>query len=286
MDRIVIPKIEFYITNVCNLTCQGCNRFNDYNFKGWQSWNDYADIYAKWGQLLDIQQVVILGGEPLLNSTVVNWARGLKNVWGRRTQILSNGTRLNHVSGLYEACLDLDVWVGISIHNNDEQDYFFDEVKKFLKGPITHVQGRSNNSYHADHCFTDANNVSIPLWRQNEFTEGAIKRTADGKYKLHNSDPELAHSVCSFAAYKNYHFIHGKLYKCGPVALFSEFDEQLDLGLSEQDRELIKSYRPLTLENFEEYHKEFFANLDNPIPQCKFCPESHRYETIYPIIKK
>ena len=31
---------EFYITNVCNLSCNGCNRFNNYKFRGFQRWED------------------------------------------------------------------------------------------------------------------------------------------------------------------------------------------------------------------------------------------------------
>jgi molybdenum cofactor biosynthesis enzyme MoaA len=40
-----INLLEVYITNVCNLSCRGCNRFNNYNFKGHQLWADHADEY-------------------------------------------------------------------------------------------------------------------------------------------------------------------------------------------------------------------------------------------------
>ena len=39
--RTFIPNIEFYITNVCNIACPQCNRFNNWNFKGHQIWKDY-----------------------------------------------------------------------------------------------------------------------------------------------------------------------------------------------------------------------------------------------------
>lgn len=38
MNRL--DYMEFYITNVCNLTCTGCNRFNNYKFKGFQRWTE------------------------------------------------------------------------------------------------------------------------------------------------------------------------------------------------------------------------------------------------------
>ena len=42
--------MEFYITNVCNLTCTGCNRFNNYKFKGFQRWADYKEEYTQWSK--------------------------------------------------------------------------------------------------------------------------------------------------------------------------------------------------------------------------------------------
>jgi len=50
MSKIKIPYAEFYIINVCNLACPGCNRFNNYNFVGYQRWADYADVYAQWAK--------------------------------------------------------------------------------------------------------------------------------------------------------------------------------------------------------------------------------------------
>ena len=40
--KLYLDYAEFYITNVYNLTCQGCNRFNNVKFKGWQGWNTFA----------------------------------------------------------------------------------------------------------------------------------------------------------------------------------------------------------------------------------------------------
>lgn len=283
---IHLHKIEFYITNVCNLTCEDCNRFNDYNFKGWQAWNDYADIYAQWSKLITIEQPVILGGEPLLNPTVMEWVDGIHQYWGSHIQILTNGSRINQTKGLYQRMKEFKCWIGLSLHNNDDVEYILGEVDQLLSAPIVRSVGKENTKGIADIKFTDANNVDVFAWYQTEFTKSSIFRNAAGNLTLHQSDPETAHKVCAFAQNKNYHFIRGKLYKCGPVALFPEFDQQFHLDISDGDRDLINSYRPLTLENFDEYHKEFFTELDNPIPQCKFCPASNAFKTIHPILKK
>ena len=268
------------MTNVCNLTCDGCNRFNNFSFSGWQRWSDYEETYTKWAEYIDIDRVVLLGGEPLLNPDILDWVYGINRVFGRNVQILSNGTRINKVKGLYEALTVNGNWMGISWHNPNTIGEFEQEVHKFLKGEITKVEkDHPANDFGCDMMWMDENKVKIPLWIQYDFYESAIKQTADGKFTLHNSDPTRAHNACGFARFKNYHFIRGKLYKCGPVALFPEFDQQHKFEISDEDRRLINSYRPLSADEYPERGAEFLENLDKQLPQCKFCPESLEYKT-------
>ena len=279
MKKHSFSKIEFYITNVCNLTCEGCNRFNNYSFAGWQQWSDHEADYTKWAEYVDIDKIVILGGEPLLNPDILDWVYGINRIFKRNVQILSNGTRLNKVKGLYEALQANGNWMGISWHNPDTIDEFEAEVYKFLKGDIVKV-GRDDprNIFGAEIAWIDENNVSIPLWIQYDFYDSAIKLNDSGRFTLHNSRPEVAHNSCGFRIHKNYHFICGKLYKCGPSALFPEFDKQYKFDISEEDRKIINSYKPLSPYEFEERGAEFLANIDNQIDQCKFCPESLDYK--------
>ena len=89
--------------------------------------------------------------------------------------------------------------------------------------------------------------------------------------------------------FKCYHFIKGALYKCGPVALFPEFDLQHNLDISAEDRNLINSYAPLQVEQYEQRGQEFLEQIDQVIPQCKFCPEfSHDEENsvVFATLKK
>ena len=297
-SRVVIPKIEFYITNVCNLTCDNCNRFNNYNFSGWQRWSDYADMYAEWAKHIKIYQIVVLGGEPLLNPTIIDWVKGINQLWPNGLQILTNGTRLNHVAGLYELLVgrvpapstvpDIEVgrnFVGVSLHNSNEAEIIFDEIRKFLKSPIREFVGKDSNPMNADYYFTDVNNVSIPVWLQDEFIDAAVQQSSERKFVLFNNSAESAHAGCVMAQYKSYHFIRGKLYKCGPVALFPEFDAQHGLNLDASDRALINAYRPLSPYKFEDRGRDFLAHIDDPIPQCKFCPASTQPHRIYAVRK-
>jgi hypothetical protein len=59
-----------------------------------------------------------------------------------------------------------------------------------------------------------------------------------------------------------------------------EFDDQYGFDISDQDRQLMKSYQGLSADEFDARGQEFLRNIDNVIPQCKFCPESYNYKPI------
>jgi hypothetical protein len=80
--------------------------------------------------------------------------------------------------------------------------------------------------------------------------------------------------------------MHGKLYKCGAVALFPEFDQQHHFDLSPSDRQLLESYRPLSITDNFEFKQQFIADLPNPIAQCRYCPEVYCGTKIFAEEKK
>jgi hypothetical protein len=291
-------KVEFYITNVCNLTCENCNRYNNYNFRGWQRWSDYADIYRKWSEYIELKSVVLMGGEPLLNPTITDWITGLTDTFKCGVQVLTNGTRLNNVPGLYEALAQtrsrgspVTGHIQISLHNINYFDELRQNIKAFLSTPREEYGTGIGVSLPNDtwggmyYSIRDVNDVLVNVHLANDFHTAAIQPTPDGRFTLHNSDPIVAHGKCGFAMYKCYHFIRGKLYKCGPVALMPEFDEQFNLDISDQDRKLLHAYKPLTPESWSWKSQRWIDNLDKPIPQCKFCPQTFAHKIIYPVVK-
>ena len=287
--RVKIKKVEFYITNVCNLTCDNCNRYNNHDFKGWQRWSDYESVYQEWSKHIALRQIVILGGEPLLNPSILDWIRGLNKIWGWPLQVLSNGTRLNNVKGLYELLSDRTYpnFVGISWHNTESLESLESNIYTFL-GPGARKLDPDHELFklfQADFVYLDDNEVSVPVWIQDHFSESSLRASADGKFTLHNNNALQAHSQCGFALNKNYHFIRGELYKCGPVALLPEFDLQHKIDMSDEDRILLNSYKPLAASEFSARGNEFLNNIDNPIPQCKFCPVEYNFKKITPIRK-
>jgi organic radical activating enzyme len=286
-QKKAFDRVEFYITNVCNLTCDNCNRFNNYRFKGFQTWADYKDTYAEWSKLVDFKRITLLGGETLLNPTINEWITGLHQLWpDALIEVLTNGYRLNDVADLYATLRTTQTktnmtFISLSIHNTNDEQQLFAEIDRFLIKPVKKIPDENRkNSYR----LVDTNYITVYVMYENEFTPAAIQ-VKNNRFMLHNSDPIKAHQACPIAQTKSYHFIRGKMYKCGPVALFPEFDQQNTLDITAEDRELLNSYQPLTMQNYKEYADKFFAQLDNPIDQCKFCSSSYKTKKIWPVLK-
>ena len=94
-NKYIFDRLEFYITNVCNLTCSGCNRYNNYKFSGFWPWAEAEPVLRKWAKYIDVKHPVILGGEPLLHPDIVKWINGLREIFPNYSgvQVQSNGTR-------------------------------------------------------------------------------------------------------------------------------------------------------------------------------------------------
>jgi uncharacterized Fe-S cluster-containing radical SAM superfamily protein len=264
-----LPIVEFYITNVCNLACEHCNRFNNYRFRGWQAWQDHAAEYEQWSQLVDFEHISILGGEPLLNPTVLEWCEGIRRLWPKATiHLVSNGYHMNRVAGLRDVLGRNRILLYVGVHNTESHDWITDQVQQFL-GPA---------------CRKETRDANVTVWRgrasvwvesQVDFVTSSIRRDSAGDLCLYDSDPQQAHDACGFVRSGTHHFIRGRLYKCGPVALMPEFDSQHELKITDQDRALLNSYRPFSAQDFADHSEQVLRAIKQPLPQCKFCPGSH-----------
>jgi len=281
--KFSLPYAEFYITNVCNLTCVGCNRFNNVKFKGWQNWNEYKETYRRWSEELELGSISILGGEPLLNPTFTDWVLGLRELWPQaQLRIASNGTQLDNHHAFYKILQnDPKIRFSVCLHNKIHKQHLIDKVKNFMVGPFE--SKFDPTPYRECLTLTDANGVQIDIWHNWWFHQGALITSETG-FKLHESDPVKAHNNCHMKTC--HHFIRGKLYKCGVVALLPEFDKQHSLLLPDHDRNILENYQPLQIDDDTDTKLSFIKKLSDPIPQCKFCPEVYHGEQIFAIEKR
>lgn len=341
MKELYVLKIEFYITNVCNFNCTGCNRFNNINFSGHQRWEDYRATYEKWATHLTFDSFTILGGEPMTNPDYLDWLSGVHKLWpDAKGSFLTNG---HYLTASNQALYDIlqnsngNITLDIGLHNEQRVAVMLEKIDKFLKGKKTIVRTPDDiknipnfsinwvNSYNQirdsswpdcntiddwdvlpEHIrrecelihkfspdiisesvkgwkITDENGVVATISHQDQFNQGSlIIDPGTKKLTLHQSSAIVAHSACSFVIAKCYNFIKGKLYKCGPVALFPELDQKFSLDLDLKDKQLIYAYKAGDIDSDSiPVLKEFIKNIDNPIDQCKFCPENYLSKKIF-----
>jgi hypothetical protein len=130
----------------------------------------------------------------------------------------------------------------------------------------------------------DRNGVRIVLTNETEFIGSAVKYNLDsGTLSLRNSRPQDAIQVCQFKIC--HQFIKGRLYKCGPVGILPEFVRQFPVEITDQEQELLNSYRPAHADWSTQELEQFVQGLKNVdvIDQCRFCPDQTSVRDAGPI---
>jgi len=282
MKPMHLKYSEFYITNVCNQNCENCNRFNNYAFKGHLLWDDHKDEYAKWAKLVNIDLIGILGGEPFGNPDMMNWIHGIAELWPKSSlTIVTNGTQFDRWPNLYD---DLSIYgdrmqIEIYHHTPMSWAYAVEKHSKFLKNPRSYAPYRENRkiTHDADMQmlqWRDKSGMNLKLAQEWHFATSSLIRDQDNKLSLQNSDPDEAAKICDFNNSGCHHFINGKLYKCGVVALLPEFIKQFKVDMDTRQQQLIDSYVPASADWSSEDLSQFIDDLNNKktIPQCNLCP--------------
>ena len=154
-DRLWLNYAEIYITNVCNLNCTNCNRFNNFNFTGHQRWDDYAEIYQRWAQLIDVKTIGVIGGEPMLNPDFPIWIDQVLALWtNSKVRVITNGTQLARWPGFYPAVRQSNgrLVLDVNIHGLKLAGKIHDDLRLWMHGPIDVKYHRSSHA--------------IDLWRR------------------------------------------------------------------------------------------------------------------------
>lgn len=289
MEKLNLNYANIYITNVCNLNCPGCYYFNNFKYKGHQDIDALKPVFERWAQDLNIHKINILGGEPTVHPQFKDWVILMRELFDPGTVepkpgvfrskliVTTNGTYLNKIPDWFEFFAEQKVSLDISLHNPEDEHQLLEEIKSAI--PIKRTKLDEGDGYHKRYFIVDTNDNLTAIGFEWWFSQGPLIETGPGSFKFHDSDPEVAHSNCSHSVCHT--FKDGKLYKCGTVAQFPDLLEQFELDISEEDKELMLSYEPLTADADRSKKLEFLRNINNPIPQCKFCPERYEGDQIF-----
>ncbi len=289
---------EIYITNVCNYSCTNCQSLNNFAFKGHQRWADYQTEYSNLSNQIDIDQIQIIGGEPTLNPEFEIWVDEISKLWPQsKLQIATNGTRLDKLTKeIYKVLLKHKGTLWITCHDIQLYDGFLDFAKTFLSNIVSDTldnydfksafeKSKTDPTVElktASRTLTDDNGVEVILDWSQAFVPSVIDILDDQRLAMKfNNDPVQAHDICGF---KTCHQINkGRLYKCPLVSVLPDFLNQFDVAISDEDKTLAYSYKPLTA---NDKVIDFVNSINDPIPQCKFCPTNYIKHTFVGTEKK
>jgi len=197
-----LEYLEFYITNVCNLNCPNCNRFNNYNFSGHTHWESYLKENQKWSELLSPTKIGILGGEPMLNPDFLLWVDGIADLWPQsQIKIITNGTQLSRWPRLYDAILKHKdrMTLEINCHNLDSKCKLSSDIVDFLDqitNPVNIVVDRNTlNLWNS--CYDRIRDTSWPDCKTlDDFYDLPIEIQKEC-HDIHHFSPEIWHNeVC------------------------------------------------------------------------------------------
>lgn len=289
---------EIYITNVCNYSCTNCQSLNNFAFKGHQRWADYQTEYSNLSNQIDIDQIQIIGGEPTLNPEFEIWVDEISKLWPQsKLQIATNGTRLDKLTKeIYKVLLKHKGTLWITCHDIQLYNGFLDFAKTFLSNIVSDTldnydfksafeKSKTDPTVElktASRTLTDDNGVEVILDWSQAFVPSVIDILDDQRLAMKfNNDPVQAHDICGF---KTCHQINkGRLYKCPLVSVLPDFLNQFDVAISDEDKTLAYSYKPLTA---NDNVIDFVNSINDPIPQCKFCPTNYIKHTFVGTEKK
>jgi organic radical activating enzyme len=117
---LTIPYLELPITQVCNLHCDGCCYYANYNIKTTVSADEVRESVSAWSERIKPGMVKILGGEPLINRELPEIFLTVRQLFpDSHIQVITNGLQLEKCPTLPYLLTAPNTSLSLSIHSND-----------------------------------------------------------------------------------------------------------------------------------------------------------------------
>ena len=281
-----LREANFYITNVCNLSCQCCWSLNNLAVSGHLMWTASQARVEQWARLVDIDSVSIIGGEPLLHPHVDQWVRELRRLWPQTSQeftVVTNGTQLRRCStDMIKHWFEQGVALEISVHDPQhwpDISLWCQEILADLTEPYEIRVTLNQGIIAHDHVLADGTRL-ITLAQHWQFHSAALRSLSQAGLEFHHSDANVAHGNCPVR--QCHYFVDGIMYKC-PLTAAAAAGIPQQFNMATEARQLLDKVQgcdPLTATSLSSW----FHGLDRTIPQCSLCPEyPQQRQPIWPL---
>jgi hypothetical protein len=269
-EKIVLGMVQWYITHTCNLSCAHCLSYNNYRFHGHFDWDRTRARAEQWSQLIDIEDLTVIGGEPLLHPQIDTWVSGVRALFPNVVdfKICTNGTPLKHMDrAQIRKWFDMGVIIEIQCHSLAIWTQIRDLIRDlYWFGTVELVDSADPALLHRSEQLVMVNGrVAAMIMLTDRFVRNSVK-SHNKRLEFYDNDPHSAHAGCYI---RDCHYmIDGLLYKCGPVAAGRDLAKQLPV--EDCAAQLFNAYKPI--DPFDSDVHSRLSSLSSHIDQCRLCP--------------
>jgi organic radical activating enzyme len=278
----------FYITNVCNLTCEHCESYNNLNFKGHFSWKEHGEQYKEWSKIVSLDRINIHGGEPVTNPDLYEWADNLIKLWPDTIEsyISSNGTLLGNKIELCRELINMGWNLDIVVHDPSQLTEVLNTIKEILKVYNFKIRHTDPKKKRIEFRTADTDKLLLSLEQVYHFIPKSQKLVENGVIYMHRNDPDKSYALCTGTCdHPAGWFLRGGIYHCYMTSLAYDITSQFKV--EEYAEKLLKDYKPCLLSDPEEVKEEFFNIVGKKsIKQCTLCPDKGINFPIFPLNPK
>ncbi len=251
-----IKALEVHVTHTCNMHCDGCKHYSNYNHKGHLDVAEFKRWIAGWSKTVKPKKFRLLGGEPTLNPQLTDFVYAVHECWPEtQIYITTNGHALAKHPHLLDAMIHTNARMSLSIHSNDAE-----YLKKIE--PIRRGMEEYRKTSGIELMETDVTEV----WTRNYLGTGHTMKP------FNDENPEASWNNCSAKHCMQLH--ENRLWKCAPIAYLGMQLEKFDL-LEDTDWFDYLNYKSLGLEATTEEMRAFFLKDQESI--CSMCPADPTY---------
>lgn len=253
------PYLEFevHLADHCNLNCKGCDHFSPLAEEHYTSIEEYERDLIRLSDLFGdkVRRIRLLGGEPLLNPSVVLFMQLTRKYFPYHStaiELMTNGLLISKQSKeFYDACRDCCIRIRITKY---PVNFMYDELlQKLLEMGI-------NASF-----FNDITH---------EKTLDKMRLTKDEQMDVRRNFYKCT------VANKCVMLKNGKLYPCTLIPNIEHFNKYFDENFEVSARDFIDIYSAQS-------DTEIMEFLHNPVPFCRYCNiEEKEYDLEWGISKK
>lgn len=113
-----LMHVEYHVVDHCNLNCKGCSHFSNVSPESFRKVEDFEREIACLASKVDLHELLILGGEPLLHSDLTSFLSVARKYYSKsRINLCTNGLLLSKMNdGFWDSMRENKIGIKLTIY--------------------------------------------------------------------------------------------------------------------------------------------------------------------------